>query len=172
VRQPACDLLASAPVITAAVQGRCMMTIQTRELPSVHPSAPSPGLHAIAATTDPVQPAVGDARRTAHQERRGPAGTAVGCWSLRWHRDQAGQWVLCQCLPLALRCIGYPVETSEGVPIGVVRAVSGPYLAVAAHSGGELHLEVSAIRSTTGGRIRLHRDAAALRCGTAPRSPQ
>jgi hypothetical protein len=129
-------------------------------------------LTSIVATTDRVQGDADEHHQDAIGERVEAGRTEAGSWSPLWHRDQAGQWVLCQCLPLALRCIGYPVETSEGVPIGVVRAVSGPYLAVAAHSGGELHLEVSAIRSTTGGRIRLHRDAAALRCGTAPRSPQ
>jgi hypothetical protein len=71
---------------------------------------------------------------------------------------------------LALRCIGYPVETSDGVTVGAVSAVVGPRLTVAA-PGGARQLDVSAIRFTAGGRIRLNCDAASTLAGMAPRSP-
>jgi hypothetical protein len=129
-------------------------------------------LSSIVVTTDRVVGVADDHPRDTTRERPEAGGSAADYWSPLWHRDPTGQPVLCACLPLALRCVGYPVETSDGVPIGVVRAVAGPFLTVAMHAGGELQLDVSAIRSTTGGCIRLNRDAASTPAGMAPRSPK
>jgi hypothetical protein len=124
-------------------------------------------LRSIVAPTNRVHCADDTARRDGAREPLEAGGPETGSWSPLWHRDVAGQPVPCACLPLALRCIGYPVETSDGVTIGAVSAVVGPRLTVAA-PGGALQLDVSAIRSTAGGRIQLHLNAASIQSGSMP----